>query len=55
MEEVVGSIPTRSTRFLNNLDGLVRHSDDICVVSCVVTRTFGARGEGFHRLASIRR
>src|SRR5215470_17150084 len=51
MEEVVGSIPTRSTNFLNNLDGLVGQSHDICVVSCVVTRPFGACGQGFHRLA----
>ena len=37
MEEVVGSIPTRSTKFLNSLDRLVGQNRDICVVCCVVT------------------
>src|SRR5215813_5242871 len=51
MEEVVGSIPTRSTKFLNNLDGLVGQSHDNCVVSCVITCPFGACSEGFERPA----
>jgi hypothetical protein len=42
MEEVVGSIPTRSTKSPNNLDGASRRSGGICVVTCVVTRRFGA-------------
>src|SRR5271166_1011873 len=51
MEEVVGSIPTRSTKSLNNLDGAPARGCDICVVVCVVTRRFGAYGEGFKRIA----
>src|SRR5271167_1838406 len=51
MEEVVGSIPTRSTRFLNDLDRARAHCRDICVVVCVVTRRSGARGKGFHCIA----
>jgi len=27
------------------------HSGEICVMSCVITRCFGARSEGFHRIA----
>ena len=36
MEEVVGSIPTRSTKFLNKLDGASAYRLDDCVVVCVV-------------------
>jgi hypothetical protein len=48
MEEVVGSIPTRSTKSLNNLDGQLAERRDVCVVSCVITRRFGACSKGFH-------
>jgi hypothetical protein len=37
MEEVVGSIPTRSTNFLNNLDGAMCFGCRICDVLCVIT------------------
>ena len=48
MEEVVGSIPTRSTIPLNKLDGTSAYGRGICVVVRVITRRFGAHGEGFH-------
>jgi hypothetical protein len=51
MEEVVGSIPTRSTKSLNRLDGASVQRLNICVVLCVVTRRFGACSKGFHRFA----
>src|SRR5882757_2339461 len=38
MEEVVGSIPTRSTKFPNNLDGTNPYSYGVCVI----TRRSGA-------------
>ena len=49
MEEVVGSIPTRSTKSLNNLDRETRRRHGVCVMVCAVTRRFGAHGKGFHR------
>src|SRR5271163_3570805 len=49
MEEVVGSIPTRSTNSLNNLEGETAFRNGVCVVVCVVTRRSGAHGEGHHR------
>jgi hypothetical protein len=49
MEEVVGSIPTRSTKSLNKLDGAPAHSRGVCVVVCVITGRFGAQGKRFHR------
>src|SRR5580704_8803630 len=49
MEEVVGSIPTRSTKSLNNLNGATALSEAVCVVTCVVTPCSGAPSEGFHR------
>ena len=48
MEEVVGSIPTRSTKSPNNLDGANACSDGVCVVVCVITRRSGAYSESFH-------
>ena len=51
MEEVVGSIPTRSTKSPNNLDGANACSDCVCVVVCVVTCRSSAHSEGFHRVA----
>jgi hypothetical protein len=51
MEEVVGSIPTRSTKSQNNLDRTSASSDGVCVVVCVITRRFGAHSESFHRIA----
>jgi hypothetical protein len=50
MEEVVGSIPTRSTKSLNNLDRAGALSDAVCVAVCVVTLRSGAHREGFHRV-----
>jgi hypothetical protein len=44
MEEVVGSIPTRSTISLNNLDGASAYRSEFCVMVCVKTRRFGALG-----------
>ena len=49
MEEVVGSIPTRSTNSLNNLDGASPRDRCVCVMVCVITRRFGAHSQGFHR------
>ena len=49
MEEVVGSNPTRSTKFLNYLNRPSARRYDICVMSCVITRRFGAYRKGFHR------
>jgi hypothetical protein len=51
MEEVVGSIPTRSTKSPNNLDGANAYSDGVCVMVCVITRRSGACREGFHSCA----
>src|ERR1700693_40154 len=51
MEEVVGSIPTRSTKSLNSLDRASACGHDVCVVVCVIPCRFGAYGEGFHRIA----
>src|SRR5580693_3922752 len=51
MEEVVGSIPTRSTNSLNDLDRAGAFSVAICVAVCVVTLRSGAYGKGFHRVA----
>ena len=47
MEEVVGSIPTRSTIPLNKLDGTSAHKVGVCVVVCVITRRFAACGKDF--------
>jgi hypothetical protein len=49
MEEVVGSIPTRSTKSLNNLDRETRRRHGACVLVFVMTRRLGAHGKGFHR------
>jgi hypothetical protein len=49
MEEVVGSIPTRSTNSLNNLDGASARNHGVCVMLCVITRRSSAHGKGFHR------
>ncbi len=46
MEEVVGSIPTRSTKSLNKLDRASAHTMGVCVMVCVITRRFGAMGKG---------
>jgi hypothetical protein len=51
MEEVVGSIPTRSTKSPNNLDGKSPYSNGVCVMVYVITRRFGAQRKGFHRCA----
>ena len=49
MEEVVGSIPTRSTKSLNNLDRETPRRHGVCVLVLVMTRRLGAHGKGFHR------
>ena len=49
MEEVVGSIPTRSTNSLNNLDGASARNHGVCVMVCVITRRSSAHSKGFHR------
>jgi hypothetical protein len=49
MEEVVGSIPTRSTNSLNKLDGASARNRGVCVMVCVITRRLGAHSKGFHR------
>ena len=48
MEEVVGSIPTRSTNHLNNLDRPNVQRQSVCVMVCIIPRHFAAIGEGFH-------
>ena len=49
MEEVIGSIPIRSTNHFNNLDRASVHRLTVCVMVCVITRHFAAIGKGFHR------
>jgi hypothetical protein len=49
MEEVVGSIPTRSTKSHNRLDGATARVHGVCVMVCVITRRFSAHSKGFHR------
>src|SRR5215467_12127171 len=49
MEEVVGSIPTRSTNFLNKLGAVSRQGKLVCVMVCVITGGFGAHSKHFHR------
>jgi hypothetical protein len=51
MEEVVGSIPTRSTNLSNNLAGASVRRQCVCVMVCVITCLSGACGKGFHRRA----
>jgi hypothetical protein len=51
MEEVVGSIPTRSTNQSNNLARANGQRSHVCVTVCVITRHFAAIGKGFHRCA----
>ena len=48
MEEVVGSNPTRSTIFPNNLDRASPHDHDVCVTACVITCCFGTHSKGLH-------
>ena len=50
MEEVVGSIPTRSTNQSNNLDRVNIHGLDVCVMVCH-NPLFGACGKGLHSFA----
>ena len=49
MEEVIGSIPIRSTKHLNNLDNANALGQSVCVIVCVITPHFAAFFEGFHR------
>jgi hypothetical protein len=51
MEEVIGSIPIRSTNQLNNLAWPTRHKRIACVMVCVITGRSAAFGEDFHRRA----
>ena len=41
MEEVAGSIPARSTKSLNKLNGASARNFGICVMVCVITRNSG--------------
>ena len=50
-DQVVGSIPTRSTNSPNNLDGASARRLSICVMVRVITRRSGTCGEGFHRVS----
>ena len=43
MEEVVGSIPTRSTKFPNSVDSVSSDRSGMCVMSCVITRAHGLK------------
>ena len=47
MEEVDGSSPFGPTIFFNKLGTVGGDSCEICVIVCVITRLFGARGECF--------
>src|SRR5262249_39494680 len=47
MEEVVGSIPTRSTKYLYILDGADVRRSNVCVPVFVITLESCALGEGF--------
>ena len=51
MEEVIGSIPIRSTNHFNNLDWPNCRRRTACVMVCVITPHFAAIGEAFHRCA----
>ena len=51
MEEVIGSIPIRSTNHFNNLDNAIALGKSVCVMVCVITPHFAACCEGFHRCA----
>ncbi len=51
MEEVIGSIPIRSTNYFNNLDAASAHTWGACVMVCVITPHFATVREGFHRCA----
>ena len=42
MEEVIGSIPIRSTKHLNNLDNANALGQSVCVIVCVITPHFAA-------------
>jgi hypothetical protein len=48
MEEVIGSIPIRSTNKPNNLEWENRRGRTDCVIACVITHHFAALGKGFH-------
>ncbi len=37
MEEVIGSIPIRSTNYFNNLDDAGALRQGVCVIVCVIT------------------
>ena len=52
MEEVVGSIPTRSTKSLNQLDGAGPHGRLFWALAWVIIRRFGAYGKDFQRFCS---
>jgi hypothetical protein len=47
MEEVIGSIPIRSTNYFNNLETPNRRKQNACVVVCVITRHTAAVVEVF--------
>ena len=51
MEEVIGSIPIRSTNKTNTLDGTSVQRPNACVMICVITLNSGAIRERFHRRA----
>ncbi len=42
MEEVIGSIPIRSTKPFNNLDNADALGQGVCVMVCVITTHFTA-------------
>ena len=42
MEEVIGSIPIRSTKHFNNLDNANALGQSVCVIVCVITPHFAA-------------
>ena len=48
MEEVAGSIPARSTKSPNNLDGASALRASVCVVFCVVTHCSSGHSKGSH-------
>jgi len=48
MEEIIGSIPIRSTKYSNNLARANSHGSGGYVLACVIPPRFSAIAEGFH-------
>jgi hypothetical protein len=51
MEEVIGSIPIRSTNTSNHLNSANVRRLSVCAMVCAMADHFADFGEGFHRCA----